>query len=158
MDRRTFNRRMLVGGGVAAATGVTSMSLGAVQATSAENPAKTAPAGGAVRHLKLYAEKLADGQLGYGFEKGKASVPGPLIEITEGDTLHIEFENTTDVDASLHVRFLCLSSRTLLISNSSLCIHRNLPRCIEDNETAWRMGRWGICKYRIPLRMRVLGR
>ena len=32
MDRRTFNRRMLVGGGVAAATGVTSMSLGAVQA------------------------------------------------------------------------------------------------------------------------------
>lgn len=103
MDRRTFNRRMLVGGGVAAATGVTSMSLGAVQATSAENPAKTAPAGGAVRHLKLYAEKLADGQLGYGFEKGKASVPGPLIEITEGDTLHIEFENTTDVDASLHV-------------------------------------------------------
>lgn len=107
MDRRTFNRRMLVGGGVAAATGVTSMSLGAVQATDAQaavaDPPKTAPAGGAVRHLKLYAEKLAGGQIGYGLEKGKASVPGPLIEMNEGDTLHIEFENLTDVDVSLHV-------------------------------------------------------
>ncbi|MFB8032109.1 multicopper oxidase domain-containing protein [Streptomyces sp. NPDC056004] len=102
MDRRSFNRRMLVGGGVAAATGLTSLSLGAIEASSAEPAVGTAPAGGVVRHLKLYAEKLADGQLGYGLEKGKASVPGPLIEINEGDTLHIEFENTTDTAASLH--------------------------------------------------------
>lgn len=102
MDRRSFNRRILMGGGVAAATGVTSLSLGAIEATSAENPPRTAPAGGVVRHLKLYAEKLADGSMGYGFEKGKASVPGPLIDINEGDTLHIEFENTMDVAASLH--------------------------------------------------------
>ena len=103
MDRRSFNRRFLVGGGVAAATGVTSLSLGTIEASSAEPPPKTAPAGGVVRHLKLYAEKLADGRMGYGFEKGKATVPGPLIEINEGDTLHIEFENTMDVAASLHV-------------------------------------------------------
>ncbi|MEV7399890.1 multicopper oxidase domain-containing protein [Streptomyces sp. NPDC091267] len=102
MDRRSFNRRILMGGSVAAATGVTSLSLGAIEATSAENPPRTAPAGGVVRHLKMYAEKLADGQMGYGFEKGKASIPGPLIEINEGDTLHIEFENTMDVAASLH--------------------------------------------------------
>ncbi|MFJ6462856.1 multicopper oxidase domain-containing protein [Streptomyces sp. NPDC091387] len=102
MDRRSFNRRILMGGGVAAATGVTSLSLGAIEATSAENPPRTAPAGGVVRHLKMYAEKLPDGQMGYGFEKGKASIPGPLIEINEGDTLHIEFENTMDVAASLH--------------------------------------------------------
>lgn len=102
MDRRSFNRRLLVGGGVAATTGLTSLSLGAIEASSAEPAVETAPAGGVVRHLKLYAEKLADGQLGYGLEKGKASVPGPLIEINEGDTLHIEFENTTDVAASLH--------------------------------------------------------
>lgn len=102
MDRRSFNRRFLVGSGVAAATGVTSLSLGTIEASSAEPPPKTAPAGGVVRHLKLYAEKLADGRMGYGFEKGKATVPGPLIEINEGDTLHIEFENTMDVAASLH--------------------------------------------------------
>ena len=102
MDRRSFNRRLLAGG--AAATGVTSLSLAAAPAaTSAEPPPPTAPAGGQVRHLTLYAETLADGSMGYGLEKGKASVPGPLIELIEGDTLHIEFENTTDVAASLHV-------------------------------------------------------
>lgn len=103
MDRRTFSRRMLVGGAAVAATGVTSLSLGAVEASSAENPPRTAPAGGVTRRLKMYAEKLPNGELGYGFEKGKASIPGPLIELNEGDTVHIEFENLTDVDASLHV-------------------------------------------------------
>ncbi|PRH79156.1 copper oxidase [Streptomyces solincola] len=108
MGRRSFNRRLLVGGAVAA-TGVTSLSLtgaataGQTAVPSAAAPPRTAPAGGQVRHLKLYAEKLPDGQMGYGLEKGKATIPGPLIEITEGDTLHIEFENATDVDASLHV-------------------------------------------------------
>ncbi|WP_066954890.1 multicopper oxidase domain-containing protein [Streptomyces lushanensis] len=103
MDRRSFNRRLIAGGAVAA-TGVTSLSVAsAPAATSAEPPPRTAPAGGQVRHLKLFAETLPNGQMGYGFEKGKASVPGPLIELIEGDTLHIEFENTTDVAASLHV-------------------------------------------------------
>ncbi|MEU8953030.1 multicopper oxidase domain-containing protein [Streptomyces sp. NPDC048518] len=102
MDRRSFNRRMLVGG-AAAAAGVTSLSVaGAPDASTAEGP-RTAPAGGEVKRIKLYAEKLPDGQMGYGLEKGKASIPGPLIELNEGDTLHIEFENTMDVDASLHV-------------------------------------------------------
>ncbi|CAM5587892.1 hypothetical protein SALBM311S_04300 [Streptomyces alboniger] len=98
MDRRRFNQRVLLGGAVAA----TSLSL-TPEAASAGLPASTAPAGGEVRHIKLYAEKLTDGQLGYGLAKGKATVPGPLIEINEGDTLHIEFENTLDVAASLHV-------------------------------------------------------
>ncbi|MFJ7042979.1 multicopper oxidase domain-containing protein [Streptomyces sp. NPDC101112] len=107
MGRRGFNRRLLLGGAAA----VTSLSVavdtvGASEAASADATARTAPAGGEVRHIKLYAEKLADGQMGYGLEKGKASVPGPLIELNEGDTLHIEFENTMDVRASLHVHGL----------------------------------------------------
>jgi FtsP/CotA-like multicopper oxidase with cupredoxin domain len=52
--------------------------------------------------MKLYAEQLADDKIGYGLEKGKATVPGPLIELIEGDTLHIEFENLTDKTVSLH--------------------------------------------------------
>jgi FtsP/CotA-like multicopper oxidase with cupredoxin domain len=44
--------------------------------------------------------------MGYGLEKGGATVPGPPIELNEGDTLHIEFENTMDVAASLHVHGL----------------------------------------------------
>lgn len=107
MDRRSFNRKVLAGSAVAA-TGVTSVSLagnGAPAAAGplAATPPRTAPAGGKVRHMKLYAEKLADGQLGYGLEKGKPTIPGPMIELNEGDTLHIEFENLLDVAVSLHV-------------------------------------------------------
>ncbi|MEU0391457.1 multicopper oxidase domain-containing protein [Streptomyces sp. NPDC006208] len=103
MDRRSFNRRMLAGGAVAA-TGVTSLSLASASnaAPVATGAPKTAPAGGRIRHLKLCAEKLADGRMGYGLEQGKATVPGPLIELVEGDTLHIEFENLMDVPVSLH--------------------------------------------------------
>ncbi|MGX6751014.1 multicopper oxidase domain-containing protein [Streptomyces xantholiticus] len=105
MDRRSFNRRLLAGGAATAAAGVTSLSI-ASASNAAPAPAKGAPktaqAGGQIRHLKLYAEKLADGQMGYGLEKGKATIPGPLIELVEGDTLHIEFENLMDVPVSLH--------------------------------------------------------
>ncbi|SEH03894.1 Multicopper oxidase [Nonomuraea solani] len=58
---------------------------------------------GAVRRITLYAERLADGQLGYGLEPGMATIPGPLIEMVEGDTLEIEMVNNLDVTASLHV-------------------------------------------------------
>ncbi|MGC4998214.1 multicopper oxidase domain-containing protein [Streptomyces sp. DT195] len=101
MDRRTFGRRLLAGS-VVAATGTATLSVASAPSAAQPSP-PTAPAGGQVRHLKLYAEKLPGGQLGYGLEKGKATVPGPLIELVEGDTLHIEFENATDADASLHV-------------------------------------------------------
>ncbi|MCT2590133.1 multicopper oxidase domain-containing protein [Streptomyces sp. N2-109] len=101
LGRRGFNRRFLAGGAVVATSGLTTMST-AEAAPKPDSSAKTARPGGEVRHLKMYAEKLPDGQLGYGLEKGKASIPGPLIEIVEGDTLHIEFENLLDVDASLH--------------------------------------------------------
>jgi FtsP/CotA-like multicopper oxidase with cupredoxin domain len=58
---------------------------------------------GKVRRITLYAEKLPDGQLGYGLEPGKATIPGPLIEMIEGETLEIEMVNNLDVTASLHV-------------------------------------------------------
>ncbi|MDT0608746.1 multicopper oxidase domain-containing protein [Streptomyces lancefieldiae] len=107
MDRRGFNRRVLLGGAaVATSLSIAPEAAGAGTPAKATAPARTAPAGGQVRHIKMYAEKLPDGQMGYGFEKGKASVPGPLIELNEGDTLHIEFENTMDVRASLHVHGL----------------------------------------------------
>ncbi|MEV6162793.1 multicopper oxidase domain-containing protein [Streptomyces sp. NPDC052052] len=102
MDRRSFNRRILVGGGVAAVTGTTAFSRGTSDSDASESLLRTAPEGGAVRRIKLYAEKLADGRMGYGLKKGKPSVPGPLIELNEGDTLHIEFENLLDVPAGFH--------------------------------------------------------
>ncbi|CAM5396526.1 hypothetical protein SFUMM280S_11395 [Streptomyces fumanus] len=53
--------------------------------------------------VRREAARRADGlQL----EKGKASIPARFIEVNEGDTLHIEFTNTMDVRASLHVHGL----------------------------------------------------
>ncbi|GAA3899275.1 multicopper oxidase domain-containing protein [Streptomyces sp. NPDC003631] len=101
MDRRSFHRSMLLGGTAVA----TSMTLGP-ESVGVDKRLRTAPAGGQVRRITMYAEKLRDGRMGYGFARGKATVPGPLIEINEGDTLHIEFVNTMDVAASLHVHGL----------------------------------------------------
>ncbi|MBZ2407042.1 multicopper oxidase domain-containing protein [Streptomyces albidoflavus] len=99
IGRRGFHRGLLAGGAVLATGGLTSMSQ---SSAAADTPPKTAPAGGEVKHLTMYCEKMADGMTGYGLEKGKPSIPGPLIELNEGDTLHIEFHNLLDVDASLH--------------------------------------------------------
>ncbi|TGG85550.1 multicopper oxidase domain-containing protein [Streptomyces albus] len=103
--RRTFSRRLLAGGAVAAVGGsALAATAGPAQAAApaATGQVRRAGKGGQVRRIKMYAEKLSDGQMGYGLEKGKATIPGPLIELVEGDTLHIEFENTMDVAASLH--------------------------------------------------------
>ncbi|MEW2348087.1 MULTISPECIES: multicopper oxidase domain-containing protein [unclassified Streptomyces] len=103
---RRIGRRYLLGG-AAAAAGLGVVGASATSGTAqAAVTAPTAPAGGEVRRITMYAERLANGQMGYGLEKGKASIPGPLIELNEGDTLHIDFENTMDVDASLHVHGL----------------------------------------------------
>lgn len=101
-----FTRRMFAGGAAAAALGTVGLAVGATAAPASAQAAggvRTAGAGGEVKHLKLYMESLPNGQLGYGLEKGRASIPGPLIELVEGDTLHIEVVNTLDVAASLHV-------------------------------------------------------
>jgi FtsP/CotA-like multicopper oxidase with cupredoxin domain len=112
IPRRTFSRRFLAGGAAAAAVGTAVPAAGAPASASAAGTAapaaageavRRARAGGEVRHMRMYAERLPGGQMGYGLEKGGATVPGPMIELVEGDTLHIEFENTTDVEVSLHV-------------------------------------------------------
>ena len=103
--RRSFSRRILAGSAAAALGPAVLNATPAAAATAAARAAgavRRAGPGGQVRHMKLYAEKLSGDRTGFGLEKGKATVPGPLIELTEGDTLHIEFENTLDVPVSLH--------------------------------------------------------
>ncbi len=58
--------------------------------------AAAAQAKGKLRQVTVYAEALAGGLVGYGLEPGKATIPGPLLEIYEGDTLEIELVNNTD--------------------------------------------------------------
>ncbi|MGH3762476.1 multicopper oxidase domain-containing protein [Actinophytocola sp.] len=57
---------------------------------------------GKLRQITLYAEPVDGGLLGYGLAPGKATIPGPLLEIYEGDTLEIELVNSTDQRLSIH--------------------------------------------------------
>jgi FtsP/CotA-like multicopper oxidase with cupredoxin domain len=57
---------------------------------------------GATRKITLYAEALPGGLFGYGLAPGQATVPGPILEIWEGDTLEIELVNNTDQRLSIH--------------------------------------------------------
>jgi FtsP/CotA-like multicopper oxidase with cupredoxin domain len=98
ISRRAFSRRVFTTAAttVAFAPLVASSTASAAPATTADNPGPT-------RRMTLYAEKLPNGEMGYGLEPGKATIPGPLIEMTEGETLEIEMVNNLDVAASLHV-------------------------------------------------------
>jgi FtsP/CotA-like multicopper oxidase with cupredoxin domain len=100
ISRRLFSRRAFTAAATTAAFAPL-VASGQAAAAPANKPADK-PHGG-IRRITLYAEKLPDGQLGYGLEPGKATIPGPLIEMVEGETLEIEMINNLDVTASLHV-------------------------------------------------------
>jgi len=100
VSRRAFSRRAFT----TAVTAATFAPIVASSQASATPTAKTADnPSGSTRRMTLYAEKLPNGQMGWGLEPGKATIPGPLIELTEGETLEIEMVNNLDVAASLHV-------------------------------------------------------
>lgn len=61
-----------------------------------------AAASGELLELTLYAVALPDGNYAYGHTPETASIPGPTIEMVEGDTLHLRVINTTDQQLSAH--------------------------------------------------------
>jgi len=71
-------------------------------AAVAASAAPAAAAAGHTRQITIYAEALPGNLYGYGLEPGKAPIPGPLLEIYEGDTLEIELVNNTDQRLSIH--------------------------------------------------------
>ena len=75
MDRRSFNRRMLLGG-AAVATSLSVAPEAGARAGRVE-PVRKALAGGKERHIKLYATTLSDGRMAYGLQGGEATIPGP---------------------------------------------------------------------------------
>ncbi|WP_016905752.1 multicopper oxidase domain-containing protein [Streptomyces xiaopingdaonensis] len=94
MTRSRFSRRSFATGAALAALTPAGLSSAA--------PRKDA-APGEVRDITLYAEPVGEDLMGYGLEPGKPTIPGPLLEMNEGDTLNIELVNNLDVAASLHV-------------------------------------------------------
>jgi FtsP/CotA-like multicopper oxidase with cupredoxin domain len=71
-------------------------------AIAAEPSDHRAGVAGTTRRITMYAEDLPDGMTGYGLEPGKATVPGPILQIWEGDTLEIDLVNNTDKRLSIH--------------------------------------------------------
>ncbi|WP_062214804.1 multicopper oxidase domain-containing protein [Streptomyces sp. NBRC 109706] len=108
MRRPGFSRRKFTSGAAVAALAPAGLAAGAVGLTSgraAGQPTANSgqPTTNEVHTITLYAEEISDGQAGYGLAPGEATIPGPLLEMTEGDTYEIELVNTMDVEVSLHV-------------------------------------------------------
>ena len=96
-------RALLTGAAGTVATGaVTAMTLGADGLVTAAPAAAATSASEEVRRLTLYAERIDAKTVGYGLEPGEATVPGPILEMWEGETLEITLVNTTDQRLSIH--------------------------------------------------------
>lgn len=52
--------------------------------------------------VSLFAEPLRNGRVGYGTAPGNASIPGPTLEMTEGECLAVTLTNDTDERVSMH--------------------------------------------------------
>jgi manganese oxidase len=53
-------------------------------------------------NMTLFAKKIGKGRIGYGLTPKTASIPGPTIEMTEGDCLQVTLVNDTDRKVSTH--------------------------------------------------------
>jgi FtsP/CotA-like multicopper oxidase with cupredoxin domain len=96
---------MLAGAAAAGvlAPAVAASGVAAFSAAAAGTASASAAAAGQLRQITLYAEQLPGSNLvGYALEPGKPTIPGPLLEIYEGDTLEIELVNNTDQRLSIH--------------------------------------------------------
>ena len=52
--------------------------------------------------VSLFAEPLGDGRIGYGLTPGSASIPGPTLEMSEGECLAVTLTNDTKRRVSMH--------------------------------------------------------
>lgn len=52
--------------------------------------------------ITLFAKNLGGRRIGYGLTPGSASIPGPTLEMTEGDCLQVTLVNDTDRKLSTH--------------------------------------------------------
>ncbi|SDU62458.1 multicopper oxidase domain-containing protein [Jiangella alkaliphila] len=101
-----LTRRSVLAGAVASAAfpavAATTSAATASPRSAAVPGMRTAQATGTTRRVTIYAEALPGGLFGYGLAPGEATIPGPLLEIVEGDTLEIELVNTTNQRLSIH--------------------------------------------------------
>lgn len=100
-----LSRRSILAG--AAAAMFVPASAAVLASPSAAAPATPGPRlsaspAGTTHRITMYVEDMGGGEVGYGLEPGKPTIPGPLLEMYEGDTMEITLVNTTDRDVSIH--------------------------------------------------------
>ncbi|MGH2757221.1 MAG: multicopper oxidase domain-containing protein [Actinomycetota bacterium] len=83
----------LVAFGGAVPTGAQDAGLQARRAQVCDDPTDS---------MTLFAEKLGPGRIGYGLTPDSAKIPGPTIEMTEGDCLQVTLVNDTSNRLSMH--------------------------------------------------------
>jgi FtsP/CotA-like multicopper oxidase with cupredoxin domain len=84
----------------AGAAGLSAPAIGVAASLTGGGAARAAT--GATRKVTIYAEALPGGLYGYGLAPGQATVPGPILQMWEGDTLEITLVNTTNQRLSIH--------------------------------------------------------
>ncbi|MBL7258078.1 multicopper oxidase domain-containing protein [Paractinoplanes lichenicola] len=89
-------RSLLAAAGVLGVTG----GAVAVATTTRSEPAQAAE--GVTKRITIYAVALPGNQFGYGLTPDTATIPGPILEMYEGDTLEITLVNTTNQRLSIH--------------------------------------------------------
>lgn len=52
--------------------------------------------------ITLFAKRIGKGRIGYGLTPQSASIPGPTLEMTEGDCVQVTLVNDTDRRVSIH--------------------------------------------------------
>jgi FtsP/CotA-like multicopper oxidase with cupredoxin domain len=95
MDNAVSRRSLLAGAAASIATPV-------VVTAAAPGAAAPTTTTGVTRKITMYAESLPGNLIGYGLAPGQATVPGPILEVWEGDTLEIDLVNTTAERLSIH--------------------------------------------------------
>lgn len=54
------------------------------------------------RSVSLFAEPMGKGRIGYGTAPGEATIPGPMLEMVEGECLAVTLTNDTSGRVSIH--------------------------------------------------------
>jgi manganese oxidase len=52
--------------------------------------------------MTLFAENIGPNRIGYGLEPGKPTIPGPTLEMTEGECLAVNLVNDSNAKISMH--------------------------------------------------------
>jgi manganese oxidase len=79
------------------------------------------------REILLFADNIGN-RIGYGLTRNSVSVPGPTLEMTEGECVAISLKNRTDGQASLHVHGVDYTTASDGTRLNSSCVPKRMKR------------------------------